>query len=50
MDLGILEKKENENEGTVFELEQFEGEKSAKIWKNWGAKKILRTPASQKRL
>ena len=32
MDLGILGKKnENENEGTVFELEQFEGEKSAKF-------------------
>ena len=43
-------KNENENEGTVFELEQFEGEKSAKIWKNWGGQKKFRTPASQKRL
>ena len=37
--MGFWEKNENENEGTVFELEQFEGEKLAKIWKNLGGQK-----------
>ena len=50
MDLGIKGKNENENEGTVFELLQFEGEKLTKNWKNWGGQKKFRTPASQKRL
>ena len=49
MDLGILGKKnENENESTVFELEQFEGEKSAKIWKNWGGQKKISDPCLTK--
>ena len=49
MDLGILGKKnENENEGTVFELEQFEGEKSAKIWKNRGDPKKISDPCLTK--
>ena len=42
------EKNENENEGTVFELEQFEGEKSAKIWKNWGGQKKFSDPCLTK--
>ena len=49
MDLGILGKKnENENEDTVFELLQFEGEKSTKIWKNWGGQKKILDPCLTK--
>ena len=43
-----VKKNENENEGTVFELEQFEGEKSAKIWKNSGGLKKFSDPCLTK--
>jgi len=41
-------KNENENEVTVFELEQFKGEKSAKIRKNRGGPKKIFGPLPHK--